>query len=155
MYVEEHETQWRVFGDNDQVKELPIAIHLNDFDMDVYPPKIAVVDRDTGAVQPEGAAEYFQIDEDVTRGQIAGWSVENLEYIHQAVRGADSTYRNVPMPGATPAIKVKAERDGHQVEGWICGGNQLMAYMTLPLDEKYSIVMTPAEPRRFTSDVEV
>lgn len=155
MYVEEHETQWRVYGADNQVKELPIAIHLNDFDMEVYPPKIAVVDRNTGAVQPEAAAEYFQIDEDVTRGQIAGWSVENLEYIHQAVRGADSTYRNVPMPGATPAIKIKVERDGHQAEGWICGGNQLMAYMSLSLDEKYSVVMTPAEPRRFTSDVEV
>ena len=39
--------------------------------------------------------------------------------------------------------------------GWICGGNQAQLYMTLPLDDQTSLVMTVAEPRKFMSDVVV
>ncbi len=155
MYVSEGETQWRVYGADNEVRELPIAIKLIDFNMEVYSPKLAVVNKETGAVQPESKPEFFQIDEDISRGSIAGVEIEVEEYIHKAVRSADSTYRHVPMPGATPAAKVTAKRDGHSFEGWVCGGNQLQYYMTLPLDETYSVVMTPAEPRKFTSAVEV
>ncbi len=155
MYVKEGETQWRVFGADGSVKELPIAIKLNDFDMELYPPKLAVVDRSSGAVQPQEKPEYFQIDEDISSGRIAGVEIEVKEYIHRAVRSADSTYREVPMPGSTPAIKISARYAGEEFEGWICGGNQLQNYMSMSLDDRYSVVMTPAEPRRFLSDVEV
>ncbi len=155
MYVEEGETQWRVYDTDGEVKELPIAIKLNDFDMEHYPPRLAIIDKASGAVQPEGKPEYFQIDPDVDRGEIAGVSIGVKEYIHKAVRSADSTYRHVPMPGATPAVKISAINSGERFEGWICGGNQLQNRMTMSLDERYSIVMTPAEPRKFVSDVEV
>ncbi len=155
MYVEEGETQWRVYDTDGSVKELPIAIKLNDFDMEVYPPKLAVIERSTGAVQPENKPEYFQIDPHIESGKIADWEIEVEEYIHEAVRGADSTYRNVPMPGATPAIKIRASREGEEHQGWVCGGNQLQFYMALIIDERFSIVMTPAEPRKYSSDIEV
>lgn len=155
MYVNEGETQWRVYGASGEVKELPIAIKLNDFDMDVYPPKLAIINRESGAVQPEGAPEYFQIDPDLIYGSLDGWQIEIDEYIHKAVRGADSSYREVPMPGATPAAKVKAVKDGRELSGWICGGNQMQTYMTMPIDKQLSFVMTPSEPRKFVSDVEV
>ncbi len=155
MYVTEGETQWRVYDSSGEVKELPIAITLNDFDMDVYPPRLVVVDRDSGEVQPLESPEYYQIDQDLASSKIAGWHIEPQEYIHKAVRGADSTYREVPMPGSTPAIKIAAWRDSVKVEGWVCGGNQAQSYMSLPLTEQHSIVMTPAEPREYRSDVEV
>ena len=59
------------------------------------------------------------------------------------------------MPGATPAARVKAVKNGEIRSGWICGGNQAQLFMTLQLDDKMSMVMTVAEPRKFTSDVEV
>ncbi len=155
MYVSEGETQWRVYDADNEVRELPVAIKLLDFDMEVYPPKLAVINKESGAVQPEKKPEFFQIDEHIPCGSIAGVEIEVEEYIHKAVRSADSTYRHVPMPGATPAAKVTAVRDSQSFEGWVCGGNQMQYYMTLPLDDTYSIVMTPAEPRKFTSTVEV
>lgn len=157
MYVQEGETQWRVYDASGEVIELPIAIKLNDFDMEVYPPRLAVVDRESGSVQgvEPDVPQYFQIDPDVTKASIAGWEITTHEYIHKAVRGADSTYREVPMPGSTPAVKITARRGDQLREGWVCGGNQVQVYMSLPLSEQLSVVMTPADPREFVSDVEV
>lgn len=153
MYVREGETEWRVYDDQNNVKELPLAIQLNDFDMDVYPPKLVVIDRSNGDVQPKDNPDIFQIDKDQNTGSVYGWNIEVQEYIHEAVRSADSTYRPVPMPGATPAVKIIASRNDTILEGWVCGGNQAQIHKTLPVDEKYSIVMTVAEPRSFRSDI--
>ncbi|MGL5635436.1 MAG: cytochrome c biogenesis protein ResB [Bacteroidales bacterium] len=153
MYVREGETEWRVYDDQNNVKELPLAIQLNDFDMDVYPPKLVVIDRSNGDVQPKDNPDIFQIDKDQNTGSVFGWDIEVQEYIHEAVRNADSTYRPVPMPGATPAVKITASRNDTILEGWVCGGNQAQIHKTLPVDESHSIVMTVAEPRSFRSDI--
>jgi len=155
MHVREGETEWRVYDEQENVKELPIAIALSDFDMDYYPPKLAVIDLESGEVLPNAKPDYFQIDSDAPTGKLNGWAVEIEEYIHQAVRNSDSTYQEVYMPGATPAARVKAVKNGEIRSGWICGGNQAQLFMTLPLDGNSSMVMTVAEPRRFTSAVEV
>ena len=155
MYVTEGETEWRVYDDQKNIKELPIAITLNDFDMDYYSPKLAIIDKSTGDVLPNGNPQFFQIDKDAPIGNIDGWRIEVQEYIHQAVRSSDSTYREAPMPGATPAVRVVASKEGTTRNGWICGGNQAQLFMTMPLDEQTSIVMTVAEPRTFTSDIDV
>lgn len=155
MYVQEGQTEWRVYDEEKQVKELPVAIQLNDFDMDVYPPGLAVIDRNTGEVQPAGKPVYFQIDPGDPAGRIGEWNIEVKEYIHQAVRNSDSTYHSVPMPGAAPAVRVSAIKEGVTTEGWVCAGNQAQMYMALPLTARYSLVMTVPEPRSFTSDIEV
>lgn len=155
MYVQEGETEWRVYSDDGGVKELPIAITLHDFDMDYYPPKLAVINKQTGEVLPQAKPHYFQLDPDLPKGSINGWQIEVQEYIHQAMRKSDSTYRHLPMPGATPAVKIKATKEGMMQQGWVCGGNQAQLFMTLPLDENSSMVMTVAEPRLFQSTIEV
>ncbi|MFI3332891.1 MAG: cytochrome c biogenesis protein ResB [Rikenellaceae bacterium] len=156
MYVSEGETQWRVYDAQNSVKELPIAIKLNDFDMDHYPPKLVVIDRSTGEVQPVDDPQYFQIDPDVLTYDLHGYRIEVVEYIHEAVRSSDSTYREVPMPGATPAVDVVVSSQGDTIaQGWVSAGSIAQAYMTLPLSDTYSVVMTQAEPRKFVSQVEV
>lgn len=155
MHVMERETEWRVYDSERNMKELPIAIELNDFDMDIYPPKIAMINRTTGDIQPNGRPEYYQIDTDSRVGVINGWKIELEKYIHEAVRSADSTYKEVPMPGSTPAALVTMTKGDEIRKGWVCGGNQSQLYMTLPLNDDYCMVMTEPEPRSFVSDVVV
>ena len=157
IHVREGEVEWRVYDEENRVKELPIAVKLNDFDMEEYPPKLTVIDRQSGAPQPETNPDYFQIDTRMSEGRLNGWKISVEQYIHQAVRNSDSTYREAFMPGATPAVLIKAVRDssGKEVRGWVCGGNQAQLYMTLALTEDQCIVMTVAEPKRYSSDVEV
>lgn len=155
MHVREGETEWRVYDDEGNIKELPVAITLNDFDMDYYPPKLAIIDKQTGDILPKEDPDYLQIDKDLPKGSINGWEVEIEEYLHQAVRNSDSTYREAPMPGSTPAVKIKASKNGTSHRGWVCGGNQAQLFMTMSLDEFTSVVMTVADPRMFQSDIEV
>lgn len=157
MYVYETETEWRVYNDKEEVLDLPIAIQLNDFIMETYPPKLAIIDRESGEPQPLGKAEYYQIDEKHPDGNILNWTIHLDKYIHQAIRNSDSTYAEVPMPGSTPAaeVTVKNNKTGEIKSGWICGGNMAQLYMTLPLNDKYTMVMTQPEPKRFMSDINV
>ncbi len=157
MHVREGEVEWRVYDDEGNVKELPIAIQLNDFDMEEYPPKLTIIDRETGEPQPQSDPDFYQIDIKSPKGKLNGWELELNEYIHNAVRNSDSTYREVPMPGSTPAAKITMHNPltDEIRKGWVCGGNQAQLYKTLELSEQYTVVMTVPEPKRFMSDIEV
>ena len=157
MHVREGETEWRVYSETDEVLELPIAIQLNDFDMEEYPPKLTIIDRESGELQPANEPDFFSIDQKRPKGQLMDWDIQLEEYIHQAIRNSDSTYHEVPMPGATPAARITATNrfTGTVQSGWVCGGNLAQLYMILPLDEEFCIVMTQPEPKRFLSDINV
>lgn len=157
MHVTEGEVEWRVYSENGDVLDLPIAIELNDFDMEVYPPKLAIIDRETGVPQPETKPEYYQIEEKRPEGTLTDWDIKIEEYIHNAIRNSDSTYHEVHMPGASPAALISAKNriDGEVKHGWVCSGNSAQLYMVLPLDSQYCVVMTQPEPKRFLSDINI
>ena len=144
MHVREGDTEWRVYNENGDVLNLPIAIELNDFYMEEYPPSLAVIDRETSEIQPKDKPHFYQIDEKFSIGKIGVWEIKLKEYIHEAVRNSDSTYREVFMPGASPAAKVEVRNTttGELKEGWVCAGNISQLYMTLNLDTTYCVAMT-------------
>jgi len=125
--------------------------------MEEYPPQLTIIDRKTGSSQPEHRPEYFQIDEKKPNGQIAGWNISLKKYIHKAIRSSESEYREIHMPGASPAALVEIHhlQTGVIKEGWVCGGNSAQLYMVLNLDEQYCIAMTRPEPKRFVSDINI
>jgi len=157
MHVQEGGLEWRVYNDNGDVLDLPIAIQLNDFVMEEYPPKLAIIDRKTGEGQPTSKPDYYQIDEKRPEGKIWNWDITLEEYIHEAIRNSDSTYHHMPMPGSSPAAKIKITNKNTKEThlGWVCGGSMSQLYMTLPIDSQYCVVMTQAEPKRFMSDIVV
>jgi len=157
MHIREGEVEWRVYSENKDVLELPIAIQLNDFDMEEYPPKLTIINRKSGEPQPIEKPAYFQIDEKRPEGSLDKWDIKMEQYIHQAIRNSDSTYQAVPMPGSSPAALVSAvnKETGDVRQGWVCGGNMAQLYMTLLLDSQYCIVMTQPEPKKFLSDINV
>lgn len=158
MHIQEGEAEWRVYSENKDVIELPVAIKLEDFHMDEYPPKLAIIEKETGNIVPsEKKPEYFTIDLKRPRGKIQNWDITLKEYIHEAIRKSDSTYQEVHMPGASPAAKVNIVdlKTSKSYEGWICGGNGAQLYMTLDVDEKHTVVMTQPEPKRFVSFIDV
>jgi hypothetical protein len=155
MHVQEGETEWRVYGPNNEVLELPVAIKLNDFYMEEYIPKLAIIDRRTGEMLQSGKPEMWQIDTLRKSGRIAHWSIELETYIHDAIRMNDSSFHRVPMPGSCPAAKVVVNhaQSAQQVEGWISCGNFAQLYMTLPLNDTLLMVMTSPEPKLYRSDI--
>lgn len=65
MYVQEGQTEWRVFNDRHEALELPLAIELIDFRLEEYPPQLVLVNKHTGVVTPvENQGERPLADED-------------------------------------------------------------------------------------------
>lgn len=157
MHVREGETQWRVYNDNGDILDLPVAIELIDFRMDYYPPSLAIIDRATGAVQPGNRPQYFSIDEKRPEGRLNAMEIFLEDYIHNAVRDSDSTYREINMPGASPAARVKVHNPetGHYWQGWVCSGNMSQLFMTLNLEDNMALVMLKPEPKEYISEVNV
>lgn len=157
MHVEEGEIEWRVYSENGDILELPIAIKLNDFYMEEYIPKLAIIDRETGNAIPANKPQYLQIDTVKKTGRIENWEIRIHNYIHDAIRKSDSTFRFVPMPGSCPAVEITARStiDGTIKEGWISCGNFAQLYMTLILSDHTMLVMTRPEPKLFMSDITV
>jgi len=55
MLVQEGETVWHAEDEKGYVRRLPLAIRLNDFDMDMYPPEKVIIERQTGEIQSSPA----------------------------------------------------------------------------------------------------
>lgn len=155
MYVNEGQVEWRAYNKEQELEELPIAIQLNDFILEEYPPKLAIIKLETGAVQPENRPDLFQIDEKRTRASLWNYELEVVDYIHEAMRNSDSTYTELKMPGSCPAAQVILRNGDQTQKAWVSSGNQAQLYMTMPIDDTYALVMTQPEPKRFISDIEV
>ena len=158
MYVREGETGRSAYNEKGDTVELPFGIELNDFYMEEYPPQLVVIEKETGVAQPPDKPRYFQIDEKQREGKIGDRHIILLkEYIHEAVRSRDGAYREVRMPGASPAAKIEVRnpKTGITREGWVCAGNIAQPYAVLDLDERYCIAATRPEPKRFVSDINI
>lgn len=157
MYVNQGEIQWRVYDSNNQVKELPIAIELHNFTMEEHIPKLAIINRQTGKAQPESKPNYYQIDTNNKEASIDGYNIILKKYIHNAIRNSDTSFREVPMKGSCPAALVEV-RDNKNVlinKGWVSCGSMAQLLMTLNIDSKLALLMTPAEPKSFISEIDV
>jgi hypothetical protein len=159
MYVNEGETQWQVYNKNDMPLELPIAIQLNDFQMEEYPPKLVIIDHRTGDALPENKPQYFQVDETNPSGKLLDWNIRVKKYIHHAVRSNDTNnlYREAHIAAAAPAVLIEASniKTNKTLSGWVCGGNRSQPHAYQTLDNHRLLVVTQAEPKKFVSDIDV
>lgn len=67
--------EWRAMDEYGKLIELPLAIELKDFTIDEYPPKLMLIDNETGRTLPEKAPEHLLLEEGVTEGQLSDWLV--------------------------------------------------------------------------------
>lgn len=157
MYVDENKTEWRVFNENQEPIELPLAIELHDFDMEYYPPKLVLIDRKTGEALPPDKPHFYQIDPKNKNGQLDDYHIEIITYYQNAVWAGNNEYKEYDMIGSSPAAKIKVTdtKTKESSTGWVTTGNMSQFVSALPLNEEISLVMTKADPKRFVSDVTV
>lgn len=152
------QTEWRAIGYDGNLYELPLAIELQDFSIDEYPPKLMMIDNSTGNALPSGSPEHLMLEDGVESGKLCGWKIEVLDKIELAAsaNGQDTIkYVEWQSTGATYAANVRAvSADGKKVaRGWVSPGSFLFPYKALRLDSICSLVMPDREPRRYSSDV--
>ena len=166
MTINSEGPEWRATDDTGRMHELPIAIQLEDFRIDEYPPKLTLIDNHTGHPVGGQQAETLLLDSTFSEGQLGNWRVRLNKLMDYAapVMKEDTTYYDAWMAsGAVTAVHVDV--DWHPVElakrryvkksGWITCGSYRFPYQLLAIDDHLSLAMLPREPQRYVSRVEI
>lgn len=154
------EAEWRATDEAGEMVELPLAIELNSFTIDEYPPKLLAIDNTSGKALPEEYPENLLVEETPLSGSLSDWEVEVTNSLPMAacVFGKDTmNFVAFHSEGATTAlyVNVRNRKDGTEKKGWISCGSFMFPYVSLPLNAEISLVMPEREPKRFASEVTV
>ena len=160
MTVMEGNVEWRAQDALGNVQELPIAIELDTFKIEEYPPKLVVIDNHSGKILPENRPESYMFEAIGKTTQLSGNTIEVLEYIPQAAVVRDSAFTSVVpmlMDGAATALKVRVTNPSlkEPVEGWVSNGSYMFPYQVLYIDDSTSVAMPVQEVKKYTSQVTV
>lgn len=158
MRVQEGQVEWRGADANGGLRELPLAIQLDSFLLEEYPPKLVVIEHESGRMLPASRPESYMFEGVGKSTLLAGHVVEIMEHLpHAAIFSDDSITRVVPMlmEGATVALRVKVTPEGGAApkEGWVSNGSYLYPHSLLRIDETRSLAMPLQEVKRYTSHV--
>lgn len=152
--------QWMATNERGDVLELPLAIELHGFSIEEYPPKLMLIDNETGDMLPKGKPDHFLVEDSAAVGKLLDWDVAVITKLPMAAgvpTGDTLKYVEFHSVGATMAlyIRVSHRKTGETHEGWVSCGNYMFPYKAMRLNEKVSLVMPEPEPKRFYSDVTV
>jgi hypothetical protein len=159
MNVAEGGLEWRTQKPGGPIREMPLAIRLDSFDIEEYPARLAVIDHQTGSplAEENGRMSFWQLDPLEPAGRLMDYDLELLEFLPNAVQaGADIFVRSVTRT-AFQAARISAlnRRTGRRFEGWLTSGEPRSLPRPLPLEDRFLLAMTRPEPRRFISQVKV
>ncbi len=160
MIVEKDNTEWRVTNEYNEMVEMDMAIELHEFTIDEYPPKLMVIDNETGKTLPEKQPLAVLVEEIPMKDHMLGWDVtveKKFEYSAPVISTDSVHFVEFHSEGAAAAVFVSATNveTGETVKGWVSSGSYLFPYHGLKLDDSNSLVMPEREPRRYASDVTV
>lgn len=155
MNCYENQTEWRAADASGKTVELPLAIRLMNFNIDEFRPKVILVDNKTGqVVQHKGKDQFELLDRDSFL--LYPYQLEVEQFMESSGKVGDA-YFPVNEPGSAPSAKVKVTSltDRSEHSGWICSGSYVNQPEALKLNDSLSLVMLPAEPRKFSSELNI
>jgi hypothetical protein len=151
MTIQEGQTVWYGSDRQGHTVELPLALELIRFHKDEYPPKMGVLDHDTGRLEIRNERDLVEIERGGS-GEMAGWAYQVREFYPESV-WTGSRYEPAGEVGAAPAalVEVFDEANGDTLSGWISCGSFAMEHRLLELNEGRSLAMTVPQARRYMS----
>lgn len=152
--------EWRAVDSSGNIHELPLAIELQEFTIDEYPPKLMIISNVTGKTLLEGNPHHMLLEHGVKRGALLDWDIQIVKNIPMAASVATRDtikFTEFHSVGAAFAsyLKARHRQTGECREGWVSNGSFIFPYKALQLDSAHSIVMPDREPRRYASEIKV
>ncbi|MFP4367097.1 MAG: hypothetical protein ACLFQA_08385 [Bacteroidales bacterium] len=153
MELHQDEPVWHAYDNNGQVQQLPFALELINFDIEEYPPQLAIADSHTGRLSDPEQRPLPYIEKG-TITTLLDWTITVDEFIPMAMED-EGGFSYSEETGAPPVAKVRAvnDRTGESQEGWISCGSFMYDALYLFLDGKNVLVMTMPEPKKYQSHV--
>lgn len=154
VVTENEEPVWYAQNDEEEVFELPIAIKLIDFDIEEYPPKIAIVDNKTANIA-ENIKNNLVETETNTEIKIGKWNVKIKDFFQNSVRVNDKYVEYLDKGACASALIEISDKEEFIIEKWISSGSYLHAQEFIELDENYSLFLLKPEPKRYYSELKL
>lgn len=118
MYCETGQPEWRGLDAMDNVHHLPVAIQLEKFTIDEYPPKLALIGRG-GFPLPKDKPENLLLDKGMRVGQLLDCKVEVLKRIDNAVPAMLSKMIGKMPTGMMGNIRMDSLGQARNKDGYI------------------------------------
>ena len=152
MDLHENRTEWKAYDDKGNFYELPLAIKLNDFQIEEFHPKLAVVENTTGKLYEKSKPSLIMIEQNL-ECKLHDWKIKVDEFLLSSGRAGEKYHQMYDL-GAAPAAKVSvAGNSTDTISGWISCGSFNRPHESLKLNDNYSLLMTVPEPKKFSSEV--
>ena len=151
MTLSDGQAVWYGTDRDGRTVELPLALELHRFHMEEYPPKMGVLNHETGSLVIRGEQDLVEVERGRT-GHMSGWDYEILQFYAESARIEDR-FEPIHDVGAAPAANVRAvhtER-GDTVVGWITCGSFNMKHQFLELEKGRAMAMTVPQSKRYMS----
>ena len=128
---------------------LPFSITLKQFTIDEYPPKIYLMNPQSGTL----SKEYITVDSE--ESVLGNWTIRILNNLESAGRMSDSdAYVAMEHVGTAPAAYVQATNEnGEVVAGWVSCGSHIFSASTLEMDRNNVLFMANPEAAAYISDI--
>lgn len=156
MYVwENSQPEWKAISNDKTIYDLPIAVKLINFEIDEFNPEIALINNADGTVviDKENKIQMIELGE---KYKLNDMTIEIQEYFELAMN-VEGNYVKYLNDGASPAVKIAVYNNKNELihNGWISAGSHLVNPQTLLLNNKFSIGLLQASPKKYSSEVEL
>ena len=146
MYLKENKTVWYAFNDKRESFELPFALELNDFILEEYPPKIAIINNETGEFIKKAGKPLiteFTLNERMALGDY----IFIIKEFYPLSWWMGNQYKPVNTIGAVPSVSISLQ--GKDSLQWISCGSFMQNPKAMIIDKQQSLVLLAPEPSRY------
>ncbi|UWX56880.1 cytochrome c biogenesis protein ResB [Chlorobaculum sp. MV4-Y] len=138
--------------ESEEAIHLPFSIYLKDFQIEQYAPKFALYDPEHDRlVEPKS-----KLVPEIAKGVRGEWpglgSVTVLDYLPNAMPGADGVPVVVDGKKGVAFARVRIDENGKVSEHWISSGGPTVKPLFVPMGS-YFIIMADGAPKAFRSEV--
>ncbi len=149
--IEEGEVSFTVYDQQNNAYQLPFAVKLVDFDIEVYPPRIGMMKNSDGRLAKEKDENLIEVVEG-NEGILKKYEIHIVRYIEDAMF-TENGYEASDEKGAAPATLVAAidPSKNDTIFGWVSCGSYAIKSRFLPVSEKYSIAMLTPTADKYSS----
>lgn len=152
MRLVEQQPVWLGQDVSGKTYELDFALKLTDFDVEYYPPQLALAKDNELLLDERGRPVAIADLEPGKPLHLGDWALTVTSFLDSAGRIGDG-FAPSNAVGCAPAAEVEAVnvRSGQKKAGWVSCGSFAQDSAELALDSGKALVMLDPRPRRFVS----
>lgn len=150
MYLQEGKTTWYAYDENRNRVELPFAFKLNDFVLENYPSKIALISKQKNEIISRNNKPLIAdlpFDDSLKMG---GFKIRTKKYVTNAVPIKGKQYQPSNDTGSVQAAYFEID---NTIDGWASPGNFMYGTTVISLNDSVALGMLKPEAKRYASEV--